>query len=54
MSAEKDAFARFLKHFPKGTVLFNEGDEGEEMYIIRSGRVAIKKRVAHGLSLIHI
>src|SRR5574341_277360 len=48
MSAEKDSFARFLKHFAKGTVLFNEGDEGEEMYIIRSGKVAIKKRVAHG------
>jgi CRP-like cAMP-binding protein len=48
MSAEKDSFARFLKHFSKGTVLFNEGDEGEDMYIIRSGRVAIKKRVAHG------
>ena len=48
MSAEKDSFAKFLKHFTKGTVLFNEGDEGEEMYIIRSGKVAIKKRVAHG------
>src|SRR5512143_3005503 len=48
MSAEKDGFARFLKHFPKGTVLFTEGDEGEDMYIIRSGRVAIKKRVPHG------
>jgi CRP-like cAMP-binding protein len=48
MSAEKDAFARFLKHFPKGTVLFNEGDEGEEMFIIRNGKVAIKKRVPHG------
>jgi CRP-like cAMP-binding protein len=48
MSAEKDAFARFLKHFAKGAVLFNEGDEGEDMFIIRSGRVAIKKRVAHG------
>jgi CRP-like cAMP-binding protein len=48
MSAEKDSFARFLKHFPKGTVLFNEGDEGEDMYIIRSGKVAIKKRVPHG------
>jgi CRP-like cAMP-binding protein len=47
-AADKDAFARFLKHFPKGTVLFAEGDEGEEMYIIRSGRVAIKKRVPHG------
>jgi CRP-like cAMP-binding protein len=48
MSAEKDTFARFLKHFPKGAVLFNEGDEGEDMYIIRSGQVAIKKRVPHG------
>jgi CRP-like cAMP-binding protein len=47
-AAEKDGFARFLKHFPKGTVLFNEGDEGEDMYIIRSGRVAIRKRVTHG------
>lgn len=48
MSADKDAFARFLKHFPKGAVLFDEGDEGEEIYIIRTGRVAIKKRVPHG------
>jgi CRP-like cAMP-binding protein len=48
MSAEKDPFAKFLKHFSKGTVLFEEGDEGEELYIIRSGKVAIKKRVPHG------
>jgi CRP-like cAMP-binding protein len=48
MSVERDSFARFLKHFPKGTVLFNEGDEGEDMYIIRSGKVAIRKRVPHG------
>ena len=48
MSAEKDGFARFLKRFNKGAVLFSEGDEGEEMYIIRSGKVAIKKRVPHG------
>ena len=48
MSAEKDSFARFLKHYPKGTTLFAEGDEGEELYIIRSGKVAIKKRVPHG------
>ena len=47
-AAERDSFARFLQHFPKGTVLFNEGDEGEDMYIIRSGQVAIKKRVPHG------
>jgi len=44
----KDPFARFLKHFDQGAVLFNEGDEGEQMFIIRSGKVAIKKRVPHG------
>src|SRR5262245_24967984 len=48
MSAEKNPFAKFLNHFKKGTVLFHEGDEGEDMYIIQSGRVAIKKRVPHG------
>jgi CRP-like cAMP-binding protein len=49
MAAEKaNPFAKFLSHFPKGTVLFQEGDEGEDMYIIQSGKVAIKKRVPHG------
>ena len=48
MSREKDPFARFLKRFEKGSVLFEEGDDGEELYIIRSGKVAIKKRVPHG------
>jgi CRP-like cAMP-binding protein len=42
--AEKNPFARFLSHFPTGKVLFREGDAGEDMYIIQSGRVAIKKR----------
>jgi len=54
MSTERDSFARFLKHFPRGTVLFNEGDEGEEMYIIRSGQVAIKKRVPHGEKVVAV
>ena len=40
--AEKNPFARFLSHFPAGKVLFREGDAGEDMYIIQSGRVAIK------------
>jgi CRP-like cAMP-binding protein len=48
MSPEKDPFAQFLQHFDEGTVLFDEGDDGEELYIIRSGKVAIKKRVPHG------
>ena len=46
--SEKNPFAKFLNHYKKGTVLFNEGDEGEEMFIIQSGKVAIKKKVPHG------
>jgi CRP-like cAMP-binding protein len=48
MAAEKNPFAKFLTHFPKGHVLFHEGDDGEDMYIIQSGRVAIKKNVKDG------
>ena len=48
MSGDKNPFAKFLTRFAKGTVLFQEGDEGEDMYIIQSGKVAIKKRVPHG------
>src|SRR5512134_2526670 len=45
---EKNPFAKFLTHFQAGTVLFHEGDEGDYMYIVQSGRVAIKKRVKDG------
>jgi CRP-like cAMP-binding protein len=45
MAAEKNPFAKFLTHFDKGHVLFREGDEGDEMFIIQSGRVAIRKKV---------
>lgn len=38
-------FARFGRKFPAGTVLFHEGDRGEEMYIIQSGKVKISKRI---------
>jgi CRP-like cAMP-binding protein len=47
-AADKNPFAKFLTHFKKGHVLFHEGDEGEEMYIIQSGKVAIKKEVKDG------
>jgi CRP-like cAMP-binding protein len=48
MAAEKNPFAKFLKRFPQGQLLFHEGDQGEDMYIIQSGRVAIKKKVEGG------
>jgi len=38
-------FSRFGKSIPAGTVLFHEGDKGEEMFIIQSGKVKISKRI---------
>ena len=48
MPPDKNPFAKFLTHFNKGHVLFQEGDAGEDMYIIQSGRVAIRKRLKDG------
>jgi CRP-like cAMP-binding protein len=38
-------FSRFGKKIPANTVLFQEGDRGEEMYIIQTGKVKISKRI---------
>jgi CRP/FNR family cyclic AMP-dependent transcriptional regulator len=38
-------FSRFGRKIPANTVLFHEGDVGENMYIIQSGRVKISKRI---------
>lgn len=38
-------FSRFGRKIPAGTVLFHEGDHGEEMYILQSGKVKISKRL---------
>ncbi len=38
-------FSKFGKKIPAGTVLFHEGDRGEEMYILQSGKVKISKRI---------
>jgi len=38
-------FSRFGKKIPSGTVLFREGDAGEEMFILQSGKVKISKRI---------
>ncbi len=45
MSAESQLFQKFGKEFPKGTVLFREGDPGKEMYVLQLGKIAISKRV---------
>ena len=49
-----DKFAKFLTHFPEGHVLFREGDHGEDMYIVQSGKVAIKKKVRDGETVLAV
>jgi CRP-like cAMP-binding protein len=48
MAGDKNPFAKFLTHFEKGKVLFREGERGEDMYIVQSGKVAIKKKLHDG------
>ncbi len=45
MGADETLFQKFGKDVSRGTVLFNEGEKGGEMYVIQSGKVAISKRV---------
>jgi len=42
---QEQLFSRFGKKIPANTLLFRDGDPGEEMYIIQSGRVKISKRI---------
>ncbi len=42
--AEEPLFQRFGREFPKGTVLFREGEPGREMYVVQQGRITISKR----------
>jgi len=35
---------RFGREFPRGTVLFKEGDPGREMFVMQAGRVTISKQ----------
>ena len=43
--AQSPMFAKFGKRFPTGTILFREGDRGEEMFILQSGKVKISKKI---------
>jgi CRP-like cAMP-binding protein len=52
--AEDPLFQRFGKSYPAGYILFEEGDAGEEMYIIQEGKVRIVKRVDQGEKVLAI
>jgi CRP-like cAMP-binding protein len=43
--ADDQLFQRFGKEFAQGTVLFREGEPGNEMYVVQQGRVTVSKRV---------
>lgn len=45
MAGEDQLFQRFGREFPRGTVLFKEGEPGKEMYVVQAGKVNITKRV---------
>jgi CRP-like cAMP-binding protein len=45
MEEEVKALERFAREVPAGTVLFREGEPGNEMYVIRAGKVRITQRV---------
>src|SRR5918994_955342 len=37
MGAEETLFQRYGKEFPRGTVLFREGEPGKEMFVLQAG-----------------
>jgi len=48
MGLAGSAFKDVGKEFPKGTILFREGDEGKEMYLINSGEVKLSRKTPQG------
>lgn len=43
MNPDEQLFQRFGKEFPRGTVLFREGEAGRDMFVVHEGRVRIGK-----------
>jgi CRP/FNR family transcriptional regulator, cyclic AMP receptor protein len=48
MGLAGSAFKDVGKEFPKGTILFREGDEGKEMFLINSGEVKLSRKTSQG------
>jgi CRP/FNR family cyclic AMP-dependent transcriptional regulator len=41
-------FERFLRNYPKGSLVFQEGAAGYEMFIVHSGKVRLLKKAKGG------
>jgi len=52
MTSPDGLFGRFGKEFPAGSVIFSEGEPGQVMYVIQTGRVRIVKHVPGGQRLL--
>jgi len=46
MAVESDLFGKFGRHVDAGKIIFQEGEEGDQMYIIQAGKVRISRRIA--------
>ncbi len=44
MSDNDKLFERYGKEYPAGTIVFKEGERGNEMFVIQSGKINIAKR----------
>jgi len=52
MSGDDQLIQRFGREFPKGHVLFRDGEPGREMYVVQSGRVNITKAIRNAQLLL--
>ena len=43
--SEFASLEHLVRRHPAGTVLFREGEPGERMYVLKSGKVTIWKRI---------
>ncbi len=51
METAADARGLSMKYYPKGFVLFREGDVGDSAFILKAGRVGVSRRTKKGRSL---
>ena len=45
MASESDLFGKFGQTIEAGKIIFKEGEEGEQMYIIQSGKVKVSRSI---------
>lgn len=54
MSGKESPFAKFLTKYKKGEFVFRQGEDGDEMYIVQSGQVAIRKSIGETRTTVNV